>query len=73
MKSRIIKQEEIKERSYPYIGIDPHNDLVILFSEPGKGTVLHQGITSYKIGAYSSIWAEKQFVPQDKITIEFEL
>ncbi len=47
-------------RTYPYIGISCFTGLIVLFVEPGTGTVIIPNERN-KIGAYDNAWIEDNF------------
>jgi hypothetical protein len=49
--------------SFPCIMQSTVNDLIVLFMDRGRGTVVNKGTAIYEIGHYSDGWEFSQFVP----------
>jgi hypothetical protein len=49
--------------SFPYIMQSTINELIVLFWDRGRGTVMSTGNSHYEIGYYSDGWEFSQFVP----------
>ena len=56
-----IERKE-SEKKYPYFGKSDKGN-VVLFTEPGKGTVLVKGDSTLCIGYVSRSWSEEEFIP----------
>jgi hypothetical protein len=68
-----IKSTLVEKKKYPYLGIsNTNNNLIVLFSDTCKGTVLNSGSSPHSIGTVSTLWAEKEcFIPfNDPITLQ---
>jgi hypothetical protein len=59
------------EWNYPMIGECIFVDLVVLFSYPGTGTIIHSSDNPKEVGAYREDFDMKHFVPSD-IKVEME-
>ena len=72
MKSRIVEQEQNKERKYPYIGISEIGN-VVYFTDKETGISLVNKTSGFFLEECSG-WIEDAFTPvAGKITIEFEV
>lgn len=68
----------IPKDSYPCLkkpsGLQGHNNYIVLFTEPKKGTVVYAGLDAINpLGCYYYEWDERAFEvlpPGSKITIE---
>lgn len=58
MKSVTNYRKSPSSKKYPYLGIFLYEQLIVLFSEPGKGTVVASGKSAYPIGTYKTSWTE---------------
>lgn len=65
MKS-VIKNQEDSEDIYPYLGETKWADsknIVVLFSEEGKGLVIYSKDSVWRVGEYCSSWDMEVFRP----------
>ena len=52
--------EKAEEEKYPYIGVFPNGQLVLFHAEETGVCVGHIGEMSFRLGEYSSGWAESR-------------
>lgn len=69
-----LKREEVKQQEYPCLReYTLYKGLVVLFSSPRNGTVVHSGEHNYSIGYHTSSWDsdENRWKPfKGKVIIE---
>ena len=62
IKSTAIKQKIQPTEKYPYIGIHPTTNLIVLFTAENSGFVINCGDNiRYKLGHYAYDWLEPDF------------
>lgn len=66
IKSKLIENEILPE--FPCIGIYPDN-MLVLFTDQRTGTVIHQGLSTHKIGTYADYWINMWEKFDGKVTI----
>ena len=58
--------DNIRNRSYPYLGLSTFTGAVVLFSKPKTGMVIRTGSSEYAIGHYVEEWVEEVFSVLEK-------
>lgn len=61
MKSEITKAPDVVVPQYPYFGMWPDGTMIVLFTAPNTGTVVHEADDPSRIGEYYKLWAEPDF------------
>ena len=77
MKSNFNPSPEKKKNPvvYPYLGITPRKNVVVLFTAPATGVVVwatKEISETYKLGYYISNWIESDFerlLPEEKVEL----
>ena len=54
-----------KKKPFPKLMIDLSDNCIILFTEPGIGTIVQQGDCHYFFGDHSDYWDEDDFTDYD--------
>lgn len=62
------KSNEHERLRYPYMGADEENKILIWFTEPGMGILI--STDSEIFSKTSSRWAESNYTPVKKLTVE---
>jgi hypothetical protein len=66
-----MNTNNLKVKTYPYIGIEKNSGHVVLFTRSNTGMCLVSGTTLSYVGEYSENWMEYIFKPyNDIITIK---
>lgn len=63
--STLIKQEEVDEDEYPYIGKHEESNLIVLFTDVGEGVVLYSEEKNNYIGRSANDFNEEWFKVYD--------
>lgn len=75
MKVTIETKKTVKKivRKYPYYG-KADDEMIVLFSDKGTGTVISKGNCEHHfIGYHSTIWNENDFTPMNVEEIIFKV
>lgn len=63
IRATVTKQEtQQKFKSFPCLG-EHTNGLIVLFTNPETGTVVHSGLSDCEVGKTSTGWDMDQFTP----------
>ena len=67
-----IKYEDVKSRTYPYIGKSRANGDIVFFTAPRRGFSFNSAIVLASLDFYSTNWEEQYFNVLQEITLKSE-
>lgn len=60
-----IENSTKQDREYPYLGICAQQEVIVFFTAPGKGMMIHSDDGLHVIGEYRANWLEDNFTKFD--------